>query len=260
MSIREPVPGYAHRAPGSGFSPWHQAVDIPAPGGTPVVAVGAGLVVAAGEDQLTPYNLDLAESGGGNIVVVRHRMVDAGALGLGTMQAESQYAHLRSISPMIRKGLLVPAGFPLGQVGATGNATGNHLHFGFRVGGVWRDYREFLPGGSRTGALLDAQGAVPGGSPLRMEDRPPTVAPRSDGSCPPGYFGVGLTGPMICILDPLESSFPALGGVSAALNAASSPATVLDTAGDIARNFGLFLLFAVILILGLWALVRSSGS
>lgn len=281
MAIQNPLPGF--RA-GRGFSGGHQAVDIPAPGGTPVRAAGSGLVVAAGDDGLTPYNLDLSESGGGKLVTIRHRFTDEGLLGLGAHAAETQYAHLSAIHPSIRRGAVVPAGFVIGYVGTTGNSTGNHLHFGFRVGGVWRDFREYLPGGSRQGARLDAEGAsVPapvGASPAFsvLGERPlgyrngaqqgspgrPATDDRGtfypDVICRPGWVGrtAGRPGQVMCF--PIAQAGGAEGLAQVAESTTASALTALgDAFGDIARNTGLFLLFAVILILGLWALVKASG-
>ncbi|MDI9331299.1 MAG: M23 family metallopeptidase [Alphaproteobacteria bacterium] len=93
----------------------HTGVDYAAPTGTPVRSVGEGVVEMAGW------------SGGyGNTVVVRHRN------GHSTL-----YAHLSKIN--VRKGQNISQGQELGAVGATGTATGPHLHFEFRVNGVHRD-------------------------------------------------------------------------------------------------------------------------
>jgi len=92
---------------------FHTGVDFTAPAGTPVVAAGYGCVESAG------WN-----SGGyGNLVVVRHR------LGM-----TSWYAHLAGIA--VRPGTCLSAGDRVGSVGATGNATGPHLHFELRVRGA----------------------------------------------------------------------------------------------------------------------------
>ncbi|WP_432069942.1 transglycosylase family protein [Streptomyces sp. AA1529] len=109
-----PVPGGTstpYRAAGSSWSSGHHTgVDFSATTGTPVQAVAAGEVVAAGD-------------GGayGNQVVIRH--ADG---------KYSQYGHLSSLA--VRAGQQVDAGTRLGLSGATGNVTGPHLHFEVRTG------------------------------------------------------------------------------------------------------------------------------
>jgi peptidoglycan hydrolase-like protein with peptidoglycan-binding domain len=91
----------------------HPGWDFVAATGTPVAAAGRGCVTDAGWD-----------SGGyGNLVVIAHR------LGL-----TSWYAHLSSIA--VRRGQCVSAGALIGRVGATGRATGPHLHFELRLRGA----------------------------------------------------------------------------------------------------------------------------
>ncbi len=102
---------------GDGFGPrgdmMHTGIDFPAARGTAVAAAGRGCVSSAGYD-----------SGGyGNLVVIQHR---AGMT--------SWYAHLSRIT--VTPGQCVVAGNLIGRVGATGNATGPHLHFELRVGGA----------------------------------------------------------------------------------------------------------------------------
>jgi murein DD-endopeptidase MepM/ murein hydrolase activator NlpD len=95
---------------GRGF---HAGIDLIAAAGTPVIAAGPGVVTWAH-----------ARAGGwGKLVVVRHPD------GVRTL-----YAHLRSIS--VHVGDQVSGGTILGRVGATGNATGPHLHFEVRVHGA----------------------------------------------------------------------------------------------------------------------------
>lgn len=95
---------------GNGF---HPGLDYPAPAGTPVRAAGRGRVVFAGWD-----------SGGyGNLVVIEH-----------PQGVRSMYAHLSRID--VSAGRAVVAGSPVGRVGATGLATGPHLHFELRIGGA----------------------------------------------------------------------------------------------------------------------------
>jgi murein DD-endopeptidase MepM/ murein hydrolase activator NlpD len=67
-------------------------------------------------------------SGYGNLVVIAHR------LGL-----TSWYAHLSSIG--VRRRQCVGAGTLIGRVGATGRATGPHLHFELRLRGAAVDPR-----------------------------------------------------------------------------------------------------------------------
>lgn len=93
----------------------HNGVDYSAPTGTPVRVVGDGVIELAGR-----------QSGYGNVVQVVH------ASGRSTL-----YAHLSRID--VRLGQRVEQGQTLGAVGATGWATGPHLHFEFRVNGQFQD-------------------------------------------------------------------------------------------------------------------------
>ena len=93
----------------------HLGVDYAAPTGTPVRGVGLGVVDVAGE-----------QGGFGNVVMVKH------ANGHTTV-----YAHLSRI--MVKRGQTVTQNQTLGLVGATGWATGPHLHFEFRVNGRHQD-------------------------------------------------------------------------------------------------------------------------
>ena len=93
----------------------HLGVDYAAPTGTPVRSVGQGIVDVAGN-----------QGGFGNVVMVKH------AGGHTTV-----YAHLSRIN--VKRGQTVTQGQTLGLVGATGWATGPHLHFEFRVNGQHKD-------------------------------------------------------------------------------------------------------------------------
>jgi murein DD-endopeptidase MepM/ murein hydrolase activator NlpD len=93
----------------------HLGVDYAAPTGTAVRSVADGEVEFAG-----------VQSGFGNVVFVRHRN-----------NHSTVYAHLSRIG--VRKGERVEQGQNLGAVGATGWATGPHLHFEFRVNGAHQD-------------------------------------------------------------------------------------------------------------------------
>lgn len=89
----------------------HDAIDIMAPRGTPVVAAAPGTVEKI-------FN---SQGGGGLTVYVRS---DDGLWSY-------YYAHLHSYAPGLREGQRVERGQVLGQVGSTGNANpdGPHLHF-----------------------------------------------------------------------------------------------------------------------------------
>ena len=93
----------------------HQGIDFAAPTGTPVRAVGDGVVDFAGW-----------QNGYGNVVFIEH------SRGHTTV-----YAHLSSMT--VTRGQRVSQGQHIGGVGATGWATGPHLHFEFRVNGVHKD-------------------------------------------------------------------------------------------------------------------------
>lgn len=88
-----------------GFDRHHRGVDFAAPTGTPVFAAGDGTVTFAG------WRGDY-----GRTVMIRH------AGGYDTL-----YAHLSAIA--VRPGARVRQGQLIGRVGATGLATGPHLHF-----------------------------------------------------------------------------------------------------------------------------------
>ncbi len=89
----------------------HLGVDYAAPTGAPVISVADGVVTESG-----------FSGGFGNMVVVQHNA-----------RQSTVYAHLSKIA--VRKGQTVKQGDNLGAVGATGWATGPHLHFEFRING-----------------------------------------------------------------------------------------------------------------------------
>jgi len=98
----------------NGADPYrHKGVDLAAAKGTPVLAAAAGTVALARSD----FRLH------GQTVIVDH------GLGLCTL-----YLHLSQV--LVQPGQQVQAGDTLGLVGATGVATGPHLHWGVYVQGV----------------------------------------------------------------------------------------------------------------------------
>ena len=88
----------------------HSGTDLGADQGTPVIAVTDGRVASA--DYLGGYGL---------AVILRHE----------NNTQESFYAHLSQI--LVQPGEEVTQGTVIGLVGSTGNSTGPHLHFEWRV-------------------------------------------------------------------------------------------------------------------------------
>lgn len=113
-----PLPGHTRISSPFGFRncPYHGrelhgAVDIPAPGGTPILAADSGTVT------ISKFNGSL-----GNFVMLNH--------GNGY---ESRYCHM--VSRAVSAGDVVAQGQVIGYVGTTGSSTGNHLDFAIRLNG-----------------------------------------------------------------------------------------------------------------------------
>lgn len=98
----------------------HKGLDIAAPKGTPVFATADGIVGFAG------WN----DGGYGRLVTLWH--------GAGY---ETRYAHLKKCE--VDQGQRVRQGQCIGRVGATGRATGPHLHYEVRQNGQPKDPLEF---------------------------------------------------------------------------------------------------------------------
>ena len=107
----------------------HNGIDFAAPEGTVVTAAGSGTVVMARARIVT-----------GLSVVIEH-----------LPGVYSLYYHLARI--VVREGQRVSAGAALGTVGSTGLATGPHLHWEVRAGGVAID-----PDAVVAAALVDTGG------------------------------------------------------------------------------------------------------
>jgi murein DD-endopeptidase MepM/ murein hydrolase activator NlpD len=96
---------------------WHSGIDLAAARGTPVMATLPGIATVI-----------LSATGYGLHVIIDH----GGGL-------SSLYGHLDTV--LIETGDAVMAGEVIGTVGATGNATGPHLHFEIRRDGIPEDPR-----------------------------------------------------------------------------------------------------------------------
>lgn len=119
--LRNPVPNGQFRSgfgmrrhPILGYSKMHTGVDWSAPRGTPIIASGNGVVEEAGW------------SGGyGRHTVIRH-----------SNGYKTSYSHQSGIAKGIAEGGRVRQGQVIGYVGATGLATGSHLHYELIVNGT----------------------------------------------------------------------------------------------------------------------------
>ncbi len=105
----------------------HDAIDIMAPAGTPVVAAAEGTV----------EKLYFSRGGGGITVYVRSP----------DSQWSYYYAHLQEYAPGLTEGQRVARGARLGSVGSTGNAgaAGPHLHFAVHRMGPGEPWYEGTP-------------------------------------------------------------------------------------------------------------------
>lgn len=103
-------------------SGWHTALDLTNPAGTPIYPVTDGKVILVAS-QFNGY---------GKHVIVAHDNA-----------MTSTYAHLSKIK--VSEGQVVTKDTELGTVGATGWATGNHLHLEIHQDGVALNPMEVLP-------------------------------------------------------------------------------------------------------------------
>lgn len=95
----------------------HKGIDYGAPQGTGVRATADGHVEFAGR-----------QGGYGNVVILRHQS-----------RYTTLYGHLAGFGKNVKTGARVSQGDIIGYVGATGLATGPHLHYEFRINDVHQD-------------------------------------------------------------------------------------------------------------------------
>lgn len=126
-AVRWPFPyfvpissGYGERAaPCRGCSTTHNAIDLTPGAGAPIYAIADGVVIRR------------EPRGGswGNNLTIEHK--------INGQTVTSSYAHMQWDSSPIELGDVVKVGDFLGLVGATGQATGAHLHLEIKVNGVY---------------------------------------------------------------------------------------------------------------------------
>lgn len=107
--------GWRERAEGGGRQ--HNGVDLANPNGGYIYAAGDGWVRFADW-----------RGGFGLVLEIDH--------GSGVL---TRYAHLSEIDPTLRPGVFVAGGAPVARMGATGNATGVHLHYELETDGFLVD-------------------------------------------------------------------------------------------------------------------------
>jgi murein DD-endopeptidase MepM/ murein hydrolase activator NlpD len=95
----------------------HTGVDYAAPRGTPIKATSDGKIVFIGR-----------KGGYGNAILIKHNGIYS-----------TLYGHMERFHRGMHRGKRVKQGQIIGYVGSTGLATGPHLHYEFRVHGVFRN-------------------------------------------------------------------------------------------------------------------------
>ncbi len=130
----------------------HYGTDYAAPHGTPILAVGDGVVTQASYTR-----------GNGNYVRIRHNSV-----------YETQYLHISRFASGIRRGASVSQGDVIGYVGSTGLATGPHVCFRFWKNGQQVDHLrlEFPSGDPLPDEYLEAFREVVRDLRARLEAMP----------------------------------------------------------------------------------------
>jgi len=108
----------------------HDGIDLAGPEGSPIVAVGDGVVLEAGP-----------EAGFGHWIAIQHANGDV-----------SIYGHMYSV--LVSKGEHVVAGQHIADIGSDGYSTGPHLHFGVMPGHMGAPYIDPVPWLRARGVLV----------------------------------------------------------------------------------------------------------
>jgi murein DD-endopeptidase MepM/ murein hydrolase activator NlpD len=116
--------GYPYGSTQGGTQEPHHGVEFHNASGTPVLAAADGIVFYAGDDAARKFSPWFGFYG--NIIIIKHSLAGAPFDTLYTL-----YGHLSKID--VNNGQAVTVGEKIGEVGRTGTAFGNHLHFEVRV-------------------------------------------------------------------------------------------------------------------------------
>jgi murein DD-endopeptidase MepM/ murein hydrolase activator NlpD len=111
--------------------PHHEGLDLGGKRGTPILAAHDGIVIYAGN----------GFSGYGNMILIEF-----------DHEWATLYGHLDGYA--VKEGRIVSAGDPIGSMGATGHATGVHLHFELMHNRLPVDPLPLLIGGKKLAAEL----------------------------------------------------------------------------------------------------------
>jgi hypothetical protein len=118
------------------FGSNHKGTDYGYPDATPIYASESGKVVFVKNDETRqwlantssdpfPHPRKLLTQDYGNFVKLDHGY-----------SYETLYAHQKALSILVKEGDTVTKGQKIGEVGSTGNSTGNHLHWEIRKSGI----------------------------------------------------------------------------------------------------------------------------
>jgi murein DD-endopeptidase MepM/ murein hydrolase activator NlpD len=116
--------GYPYGGTDGGKREPHHGVEFYDASGTPVLAAADGLVVSAGDD--SRMMIGPRVNFYGEVIVLEHHFPG------NPQPIYTLYGHLSKVE--VLTGQAVQSGDKIGEVGATGEATGSHLHFEVRVG------------------------------------------------------------------------------------------------------------------------------
>ena len=100
----------------------HQGVDYGAPKNTPIISTADGVVSRRSNNP----------SGYGKVIIIQHGS-----------KYQTLYAHMSRFAKNTSQGSYVKRGQVIGYVGSSGQSTGNHVHYEFRVNGVHRDPQNY---------------------------------------------------------------------------------------------------------------------